>query len=736
MEEPSAPIGKRRYAQFLEHAEPSNQDTELAVKQPKLDELCARCRVIDLQEIFQRKVQRDLGSFVMDLDSSVEELKASDCPLCQLFGSMSPSDVAKGGWKRTERCHLRVFSANRVFAGLRASNMRETSDTTLLGVVRISASHANTGIEHAMHRLWSCLDETGCLHRVQEIQLQSILGVRLLPVESFNISFVSDCIAYCSANHRKVCNATVASPTESLRVIDCQTRTIVKAPSECQYIAVSYVWGDSGSSTPTTAKSQNAQPTLQNAPKLIDDCIDVTLKLNFRYLWIDRYCIDLSDDAAKHVQIRQMDLIYALAQVTIIAIAGQGPDYGLPGVRGTLRSRQPQLKIGNHFLVSTLPSPKVAIKSSKWATRGWTYQEGLLSKRRLFFTNEQVFYECNGMHCTESLVQPLDKMHIKSKASFSELTPGHVNHDKTPGKRPLEIMIYISEFTRRDLTFPDDALNAMHGIFNAFNSGPIPVHQFLGIPITPPVPNIAHLRAYRPVGRSAEECFVMGLAWSHTSLGHRRKQFPSWTWAGWLGEIVSVSNLPRLSGERFEHIKVSVEENSGGLVRFPTWDNLPEFLSLARGPKMFIHIEAPTLAFSIVYIHRDIVLAKCVGHKGLFTYKMSGDGYYAELQVRADLFGYVKLELDRNIVEIDATTAGLTWKTWVGYTGIFLDKLRSMFLVVYETDSYAERVGISTWGHTLWRQNDTWYSHNPDTRDRVFTMPLSQILTRRTIRLG
>ena len=98
-----------------------------------------------------------------------------------------------------------------------------------------------------------------------------------------------------------------------------------------------------------------------------------------------------------------MDLIYALAQVTIIATAGQGPDYGLPGVRGTLHSCQPQLKIGNHFLVSTLPSPKLAIKSSKWATRGWTYQEGLLSKRRLFFTNEQVFYECNGMHCMESL---------------------------------------------------------------------------------------------------------------------------------------------------------------------------------------------------------------------------------------------------------------------------------------------------------------------------------------------
>jgi hypothetical protein len=129
--------------------------------------------------------------------------------------------------------------------------------------------------------------------------------------------------------------------------------------------------------------NKTSRPTLDDLPKVINDSIDVTLRLHLRYLWVDRYCIDQSDEHNKHNQIRQMDLIYANAQVTIIAAAGAGPDYGLQGVRGTLRRYQPNLSIGRLLIASTLPHPKWLVKSSKWATRGWTYQEGLLSKRRL-----------------------------------------------------------------------------------------------------------------------------------------------------------------------------------------------------------------------------------------------------------------------------------------------------------------------------------------------------------------
>jgi hypothetical protein len=109
-----------------------------------------------------------------------------------------------------------------------------------------------------------------------------------------------------------------------------------------------------------------------------------------------------------------MDLIYANAQVTIIAAAGADPWYGLPGVAGTLRKKQPKLAVSDGIISSTLPASAWVIKNSKWASRGWTDQEGLLSKRRLFFTDEQGFFECNSMHCAESLNLPLDAMHTKT----------------------------------------------------------------------------------------------------------------------------------------------------------------------------------------------------------------------------------------------------------------------------------------------------------------------------------
>jgi hypothetical protein len=146
---------------------------------------------------------------------------------------MSPSDLDADGSKRSETCHLRAFSANRVYAGLDARRMLDISDTTLLGVVRINVSEANSGRQNAYERIKSCVEETGYLCSGQANHSQSILSVRVVDPESLDIKFVSECITYCIANHRETCNAAAASPTESLQVIDCQTHTVVNAPLDC-----------------------------------------------------------------------------------------------------------------------------------------------------------------------------------------------------------------------------------------------------------------------------------------------------------------------------------------------------------------------------------------------------------------------------------------------------------------------------------------------------------------------
>ncbi|PVH70734.1 heterokaryon incompatibility, partial [Cadophora sp. DSE1049] len=165
------------------------------------------------------------------------------------------------------------------------------------------------------------------------------------------------------------------------------------------YTALSYVWRSS-ERVPATSVNNVERSVLTGCPKVITDSVETVLKLGFRYLWVDRLCIYQLDEEERHAQIGQMDLIYAKAQLTIIA-ATTDPDVGLPGVAGSRRKQQPNVNIGDITIASTLSHPQIIMAKSKRVTRGWTYQEGLLSRHRLIFTDEQVLFKCHGMHCTE-----------------------------------------------------------------------------------------------------------------------------------------------------------------------------------------------------------------------------------------------------------------------------------------------------------------------------------------------
>ncbi|CAG9956443.1 unnamed protein product [Clonostachys rosea f. rosea IK726] len=150
---------------------------------------------------------------------------------------------------------------------------------------------------------------------------------------------------------------------------------------------------------------------------LIEDSITVTQAIGLQFLWVDRICIDHSNHGDTLHQIRQMDLIYANSEITIIAAACNTPDDGLPGINRTSRANQQTLRIKNTSLTSTLPSG-TSIEQSKWYTRGWTFQEGVLSTKRLIFPKTQVIFDCNGMHCSEALDLPLDKLHDRYVHDF------------------------------------------------------------------------------------------------------------------------------------------------------------------------------------------------------------------------------------------------------------------------------------------------------------------------------
>jgi hypothetical protein len=172
----------------------------------------------------------------------------------------------------------------------------------------------------------------------------------------------------------------VSTDLQELRVIDCHSLEIVPAPLGVTYVALSYVWGQSKAAKSDTSKGDKSQTATtsrlpSDVPGVISDSVTVAKALGFRYLWVDRYCISQTDEASKALQISQMDLVYRTAELTIIAAAGEGEDYGLPGVGDRPRIPPPAVTIGTSVMTGEMVDPQHSIEFSKWATRGWTVRK-------------------------------------------------------------------------------------------------------------------------------------------------------------------------------------------------------------------------------------------------------------------------------------------------------------------------------------------------------------------------
>ncbi|KAH9880553.1 hypothetical protein IAQ61_000846 [Plenodomus lingam] len=222
------------------------------------------------------------------------------------------------------------------------------------------------------------------------------------------------------------------------------------------------------------------------------------------------------------------------------------------------RSLPPNKTHGTLTLVSTMQEPRLAIKQSTWATRGWTYQEGVLSNRRLVFTEEQVYWECRGMVVCESVDLALGHVHEPSGARMADFMLSGIFDDDLHDESELQYGFqqpkldnvddqvvtldgHIQAFTCRNLTDPGDTLRAFTGVANTYitDDG---LCLLLGLPIW------AGACANDKPG--LQHTFALSLSsWTHidTSRSHepgivigdctRRPQFPSWSWAGWQGTV-------------------------------------------------------------------------------------------------------------------------------------------------------------------------------------------------------
>ncbi|KAJ4985047.1 tol protein [Stagonosporopsis vannaccii] len=366
-------------------------------------------------------------------------------------------------------------------------------------------------------------------------------------------------IGRCQNQHRYHCSLHPQDDLKELKVIDCIEERVVDAPSHCQYVALSYVWGDVNDDS-----SGRASTCLKSSPRTIADAMKLTKDLGYQFLWVDRYCIPQDDADTQHVQIAQMGKVYAAAALTIMAAIGNNPHHGLPGLSHPRTIRAETLESSSVVVLPPV-SDFEQIKQSTWSKRAWTLQESVLSKRRLILTNRQAIFFCNADVCFETGSE-MEKV-ISSMPGWEP--PQVSTHPMTTARN------YLEDYSRRSLSYETDALNAIVGALNilrkdrVYHVWGVPFHHVEHVPYEAP-----ELRTHTGRLYAFEWVPNMALLWSHKQLAKRRLGFPSWSPLGWIGEVHFEDDLLAL---KLHHITIRTRAGRQDLLLFkPDPDTLPE----------------------------------------------------------------------------------------------------------------------------------------------------------------
>lgn len=336
------------------------------------------------------------------------------------------------------------------------------------------------------------------------------------------MDLISGWVNACVERHDGSCLPVPTQKLDGIRLIDIESRTIVRYSPRCEYIALSYVWGNV---TQETFKLGDKPGKL---PRTLEDALLFTQKLGKRYTWIDSLCISQDDPSDKNDQIDRMWDIYQGAWLSIISLSDGSANSGIP--RLSRQQQYPQLscRVGEKTLVSLMPTLSQQIWTSPWGGRAWTLQEGLLSARCLYVGDHQIYYDCLSMQCCESLDDTRSWAHnLTPKSNPTEegfvtwmLRQAGAGALRVPLDWPARRLEHWAEklnlYSYRKMTYDEDAIRAFDGVLQRLQTI-YPRGFHWGIPI---------------------EDFDWGLLWrSQVPPTSRRQGFPSWSWAGWKGAL-------------------------------------------------------------------------------------------------------------------------------------------------------------------------------------------------------
>ncbi|KAJ6103834.1 hypothetical protein N7486_004056 [Penicillium sp. IBT 16267x] len=379
--------------------------------------------------------------------------------------------------------------------------------------------------------------------------------------------------------------------TSKLPVIDVKRMCITSIPATSQYATLSYVWGTSSTQLQATTENEHdlameGSLNINILPRTIDDAIVACGNMNIDYLWVDRLCI-LQDERPdkKAYWLDAMGAIYARSLVTLVALSGNDAEHGLPGVNMVKREAFWVGISQGISLIEPIPKFDRLLRDSRWNSRGWTYQEAMLSARRLFFSTTTAFYQC-----------------CDPKTPYDEIYGACGTGNQKDEDLLSSYGHTVERFTQRNLTWESDILGAFAGILRS-EWGP---HCYYGLPLS----------IFRDaiLWTSLDQAFVA----RHPVSGD---YFPTWSWssikdsiqvksarkqADWNKVRASLANwaIPSMSGRRqaFRVVSNTLGEPSG-------LDELAEWRLIKKTPQESFRVTSDSQSRNL-FLERQMPLIR------------------------------------------------------------------------------------------------------------------------------
>jgi hypothetical protein len=255
--------------------------------------------------------------------------------------------------------------------------------------------------------------------------------------------------------------------------LDDGIQLLEPAAISAPYVALSHCWVNRTVPTTTTANlgAHLNHIYFDSLPQTFQEVIKVCRWLAIRYLWIDSLCIIQNDSADWEQQAAKMDSIYENAFFTIAAHGHAGssivPTYGeckistkLPGLQDTIRARM--VPIHNFLFPVGVVMDSVGEKPpDEVSSRGWCYQERLLSRQILHFTNTEVLHEDHRGRIQCQCDDQIPHSFCIAKDKRPNLIPS-----RTPSEQWREI---VKQYSQKAFTRPWDILPGLAGIARRFH---------------------------------------------------------------------------------------------------------------------------------------------------------------------------------------------------------------------------------------------------------------------------